>query len=239
MRHRPTDCYRFFKFLHFVSVYFGHCSSQHLKTLNNIERSIIKVRLQADFLKRCVNNNMVPPHLEGFARRKVYLHSERLLNHIVRANLLHARKIMLIEIKDCYSHLNVLRARSRSLSKNLSRSLPKNIWNNFCNLQSFCLLSYSLSESKRIDDKFEALVNRRTGTVCGNLKPIDYFCVVPPPFNPHRRLRSNVNNQRQSKSRFSFSPFPDNSLNIHVNIDPAKYILQIQLKNTDSVNTTR
>ena len=165
---------RSFTFFQFVKYNFGFNTVSFMKKWIHTQKSMIRMRMRINFLNNCLRLNLVPAHLNRFARYDKQLqHVKSILkfNGILNVFIKH---MLRNEIKDAYRHIHSLQMLSFKLVRCISRTLPIATLNAFFGGQNSSLHHYFASKREGIQKKLCRLRTKHMHNKIKEIRPVQY-----------------------------------------------------------------
>lgn len=124
-------------------------------------KQIINNRIHTDFLHKCINNNIVPPHIGNiFNKYRGYFTHERSIKSFELLKQLFVKKLLRIELNDKYGSTRFAHTQIFKLSRNINCYIPLSVCNSFFNRQNGPLYTYFVNERNKLNKKFEFLYSK-------------------------------------------------------------------------------
>jgi len=213
MRHLHS--FSFFKFIDYT---FGSIPVRLLKDWTKYRRNIYKCKLRIRFIKFCIQNGVVPPHLFGVLNFNLHLRNHHSLMKFggIKNSLI--KRLLRIELNDAYRNINFYRNGLFHLARNITKHLPFNIARNFFDSRERSLHFFFNRERLRIDERCDWLVHKQTSAVNSKILPLKYYCLSPSVMTSH--TPSSPNNKK-----FSLSiPSSHHGTALEISIKPSSFI---------------
>jgi len=140
---------------------FGAIAVRLLKEWIKHRQSIYKSKLRIRFIKYCILNEIVPPHLFGLQRFNIHLHDHTSKTKLDDLKNCFTKRLLKIELKDAYESMNHSCNQLFHLVRNITKNLPWKTAQKFFENQEKRLFSLFLKERQRIDGKLKWLTNRQ------------------------------------------------------------------------------
>lgn len=175
------------------------------------------MKLRVVFLNKCIKSNIVLPHLNKFKTYHKNLFHELSCKKFDMIFIRFVKSMIRNEIYDVYKHIRYLRAFDYKYTRTIAQILPLAQCNKFFYTQNRSLHFHFMSESDRLDKKFNWLLCKQNKNNVKKLKTINYFCKFP-----SRTVLEPIHN-REILEEFSIKPFirPNNSNAINISLDPS------------------
>jgi len=184
----------FFKYIYNV---FGAIPVRLLKEWIEHRLSIYKSKLRIRFIKYCILNENVPPHLFGLQRFNIHLHDHTSKTKLDDLKNCFMKRLLKIELKDAYESMNHSCNQLFHLVHNITKNLPWKTAQKFFENQEKRLFSLFLKERQRIDGKLKWLTNRQNNDKNKNIQQIKYYWSTPNNTSPHRELSTILANKNE------------------------------------------
>lgn len=177
-------------FFNFISYNFGHHTTYTLKDWIKLNHRLIKTINKIWFLKRCVKDNIFPPHILHAINNCFYIsnYNSRCKFNTLSISFMH--KLVRIKIDDAFCDQRFLRRLISSKTYTLYKSLPSNIWKDFFDIQLSNFHKSYMSQSRRLSKKLDWLLYKRQSILITKTAPISYFWSEQPPITPNRHNMS-------------------------------------------------
>src|SRR5436190_22632697 len=124
----------FSSFFEFVNYYFGHDTVYLMKKWIRHRKMLLRLEETISFLKKCLNNGVIPSHLNSISRLPINLHNNRLKRKFNKISKNCIRQILRLEIGDAYDRIRSLTTELCDIVRNISTLLPAALCDRF-----FCL----------------------------------------------------------------------------------------------------
>jgi len=165
---------RHMTYFEFIQDTFGFRTCKLLKDFIKLSRLNIKLRLRIRFLKTCIKLDLFPQHLKGFISRKLSLYERSSTLKLNRLNYMCARKILTLELRDAYKHLQTVNIEIFNTCKDISKALPISLESGFFCRQESNNNRFWQTEKTRLDKKIHWLSNKHNAYEKKNIRPIVY-----------------------------------------------------------------
>jgi len=161
-------------FFKYVSTTFGILCSRLLKSWINQQKLIINNKIRVTFLKACIQNNIVPIHLQNIIGNKLIMSDHNCNRKIKHLRHVFATKILKIELNDAHKSLNSAKIEVCRLVREISKHLPVYLYSKFFRLQNSFLHFLFTNKKHKIFKKIDNLIQKQTHTAIKNTKSIRF-----------------------------------------------------------------
>jgi len=158
-----------FGFFNFIKFRFGHDALVTFKLISKLHKTIINNKLRVYFLRRCLANNIVPPHADCLHKFNNNFFSRKLNNKFKHMRDRTSKCLLGLELEDAHTRINNSLLRLSSLSYKIFCLVPVSVCNNFYHTQFSSLRYYYIKEFKRLDKKLSWLLFKRVPTLPNNI----------------------------------------------------------------------
>ena len=196
----------YFSFFNYIKVTFGAYTLTLFKSIIKFQKMIIKNRLRANFLRRCISHNIVPPHARVLHKFDNMFFSKRINNKFDLIRNKMSKQLLKLEIQDACCRTNYAINQTCNISYNIFQRVPVSVCNSFFSTQNKSLCFFYHNEQNRLNKKFNWLLNKKAQHVRSNI--VTYFYNLPLP------------NSNSQYSLTDLSTSSSNKPNIEINISP-------------------
>lgn len=140
---------RSFSFFSYIGFYFDVLTVTYLKQWININVSIIELQCRIVFLKHCIMNDVIPPHLNHYAYNKPYVLHYRSIKKLESLTKRYQTTLLKLELRDTYRNIISLRNKLARTTRNILGLLPSHYWNFFVYTQSTHRVSLSITYGRK------------------------------------------------------------------------------------------
>lgn len=168
-----------FRFFNYISYHFGHNSVLSFKSWIKYRKIIIKSRLKAEFLRKCIRLNIIPRHLSTILPNfSTNLTSSRSISALKLCRHRFIRKLLQIELSDTYSCIRSAHTHIFKISRSLYRDIPMFVCNSFFTRQHRSLYSFFTRQQEKLINKFNRLLSEHYRDT-RDIRPVRYFYCPP------------------------------------------------------------